>query len=127
MKTFASESLFWLHAPVVLVWVGLFFVAESVLSGKTVFHFWYVMAVFVSQVIWGIYMMRFRGRFGVGVCPLTTLTQKTRGFALHDPRNYDRTFIQEFCERFGIPMPGKALAGFLLGTVVLVSLQYIAL
>lgn len=124
LRFIASEVLFWLHPPFVLIWVGLFFVPQSFWSSKVAFHFWFIFVVFAFQLIWGLILLPIRKRLGVGVCPLTTLTQKTRGFPISDPQNHDHVFIIEFCQRFNIPLKLTFLTKILLFSVFLVSAQY---
>lgn len=124
MKIIFGEILFWLHLPIVLVWVGLFFFPQAWWEYKVFFHFWFVMIVFASQVLWGIAMMFIRKKFGMGVCPLTTLTQYVRGFPISDPRNYNHTFIIEFCERLHIRLRSFVLDALLILTLVAVTVQF---
>ena len=124
MRKVLGGILFWLHFPIVLIWVGLFFFPQAWWEHKVIFHFWFILTVFASQVLWGIAMMLIRERFGMGVCPLTTLTQYIRGFPISDPRNYNRTFIIEFCERFQIRLHHYVLNTLLITTLLAVSIQF---
>ncbi len=125
MRKILGEILFWLHLPVVLVWIGFFFFPQAWWGGKVSFHFWFIIIVFASQVLWGITMMPIRKRFGMGVCPLTTLTQYVRGFPISDLRNYNHTFIVEFCERLQIRLRSSLLNTLLVSTLVAVSVQFL--
>ena len=125
MRKNLGEVLFWLHLPVVLVWIGLFFFPQAWWEDKVSFHFWFIITVFASQVLWGIAMISVRKRFGAGVCLLTTLTQYVRGFSISDPRNYNHTFIIEFCERFRIRLHDSVLNTLLVSTLVAVGVQFL--
>lgn len=122
-----GEVIFWLHLPIVLLWLGLFFVPERLVPGKTVFHFWFIIGVFSAQVLWGLVMLSIRKRFGAGVCPLTTLNQWVRGFSITDERNYDHTFIQEFLERVHIRLAPLVTYSILFGTLALITIQYFSI
>jgi len=124
MRRILGEVLFWLHLPIVLIWLGLFFIPESLVPGKTVFHFWFILVVFASQVLWGLVMMPIRGRFGGGACPLTTLNQLVRGYAITDKRNYSHTFLEEFMARLHIKLSLQLMQLILFGSVGLIIIQY---
>lgn len=124
MRKILGEIIFWLHLPIVLIWLGLFLVPESLVPGKTVFHFWFIAFVFASQMLWGLVMMPIRGRFGAGVCALTTFTQWVRGYSLFDKRNYDHAFIQEFADRFHVHVSSRVIMSILFGSIIVISFQY---
>lgn len=119
-----GEILFWLHLPIVLLWLGLFFVPESIVPGKTVFHFWFIAIVFASQMLWGLALIPIRKRFGAGVCPLTTLTQWTRGYAITDKRNYDHTFLEELMRRWHLGISARIRQVILYSTLILIIIEY---
>lgn len=119
-----GEIIFWLHVPIVLFWLGLFLVPESLFPGSVTFHFWFIYVVFASQMLWGLAMMPIRGRFGVGVCPLTTLNQWVRGYPISDKRNYDHTFLEELFARWHLRISPTIRQVILYATLLLVIIQY---
>lgn len=124
LRTALGEILFWLHLPVVVMWVGLFFIPSSIWPGKITFHFWFIVCIFTSQLLWGLVLLPLRRRLGFGVCPLTTLTQYVRGYPVRDPRNYDHWFLDEMCERWNMRLPHRIIQTIFLGTITLICIQY---
>lgn len=124
IRFITGEILFWLHLPIVLIWLGLFFIPSSLWEGKVTFHFWFIVIVFLSQILWGIFLMPIRKRFGAGACALTSLTQWVRGYPLADKRNYDHTFLEEMTERFRMSIPLKVMQIILFASVGVIIIQY---
>ncbi len=124
IRFIAGEILFWLHLPIVLIWLGLFFIPSSSWPAKVTFHFWFIFVVFASQIWWGFFLMPIRKRFGAGVCPLTSLTQWVRGYPITDRRNYDHTFLEEITERLRITISLKTMQIILFGSVGVIIVQY---
>ncbi|HIH12942.1 TPA: DUF2784 family protein [Candidatus Woesearchaeota archaeon] len=116
-----SEIVFWIHLPIVLLWFGLFLVPASVWSGRIAFHFWFIVTILVLQFLWSVVVFR---RVDI-ICPLTTLLQYLRGYPQKDKRNYGHSFIAELLKRLHLKMSFKAVNLLLLGTLVLIIIEYV--
>ncbi len=122
-KSWLIDFLFIIHFPIVLVYFGLFFVPTAVWADRAIFHFWYFVLVMSIELIWGILIYPYTKRIDI-VCPLTTLMQYLRGFAVSDERNYDHSYISELFSRFGIKIAYKYVSYSLFLAGVLIAINY---
>ena len=119
-----GEILFWLHVPVIIVWFGLFFIPASIWPSKVVYHFWFIILAFASQLLWGLILYPIRKHLGWGVCFLTTLNQRVRGYPISDPHNHNHWFLEELSERLGYKFSQAVIQSALVGSTILVTIQY---
>ncbi len=118
-RKFITEFLFWMHAVIMAVLVLLFFIPQSLWSGKIFFHLCYISAVVASEIIMGLILSPVMGKFRI-VCPLTTVMQQMRGVSYKSPDNYNHSFVREFARRFNIKIP----YGFV-GALIFLSLAIV--
>jgi hypothetical protein len=119
-----AEGIFWLHAIIFVVWIGLFFVPVSFWPQRIHVHFWYVLIMVMSEIVMGLLLMKHMHKFRI-VCPLTALMQYIRGYSLTDPKNYDHSFVREFAERFHLSLPKGFVGGLIFTSLGLIILEYI--
>ena len=116
-----TEVVFWVHLPIVVLWFGLFLVPTSVWPGRITFHFWFIASLLVVQFLWSVAVYH---KLDI-VCPLTTLMQWLRGYPVYDTRNYGHSFIAELLERLDLKLSFQVVNIVLLGTLILVIIQYV--
>jgi hypothetical protein len=100
-KTFWSELSFWIHTPFFILFILPFFISSSLWSSREIFHFGYISFVISVNFFLGIFIYSKTGAFELA-CPLTSLTQKLRGYSFYDEKNYKHSFVGEIFERFRI-------------------------
>lgn len=123
VRLFAGEFLFFLHIPIFVLWVALFFVPQSVWTGRVAFHFYYIMSIIVAEIVCGLIYVPIVKSFDI-ICPLTLLVQVLRGFRYDDPSAYHVSFIVELFERFHIRIPKSIITILIAVTSLLVSAQF---
>lgn len=101
MRNFLANLVFFLHIPVVLFWWGLFLVPVQWWPNRIPFHFYLTLGIIFHQIVWGIMIMPWTGKFRM-VCILTTLMQVLRGKNIADPNNYSHSFLVEFFGKIGL-------------------------
>jgi hypothetical protein len=106
--TFGIKLLWILHLMIVVVLVLLFFVPKSLVPHINLIHLLYTLWVALSQIFWGIIMVRVTKRFSI-VCPLTTMMQYLRGYKPTDIRNYDHSFIVEVMEHYNVKLQHQTI------------------
>src|SRR3989344_9275728 len=106
MRDFFTTTIFWLHFFVVAFWIGLLFVPEFLLPGKTAFHFYFTVGLVGHQFLWGAMIMPWTKKYRM-VCILTTFMQMLRGADIADPKNYNHSFIQELFGKTGVTIPHR--------------------
>jgi hypothetical protein len=123
-KKILAEIIFWMHFVIFVVWFSLFFVPASIWPKRVVFHFWYIVIFFLSQLITGFLLMKRMHKFRI-VCPCTTLMQFIRGYKLGDPKNYDHSFVREFAARLRIKIPYGFIGFLIFVTLGIIIYQYV--
>lgn len=123
-RTFASELLFYLHAPIFIFWVVPFFIPISLWPNRVEVHFWYIIILTIVQYVTGIFYYKTIGRLQ-SICPVTIVMQRLRGYNWFDKETYTHSFVAELWGRwFGISS-SKGQVNFLQHiTFVVVLLQY---
>lgn len=125
MKTrlFLANLLFWLHAAIVFVWLGLFLVPTSVWHDRITYHFYLNVAIIGHQFIWGAMIMPWTKKYRM-VCILTTPMQFLRGQKISDPKNYDHSFFKELAGKNGIHIPHRTSTLITFSAFILSLIQY---
>ncbi len=121
---FASEFLFWLHLPIIIIWFGLFLISKTIWPERIIFHFWYIMIIMIIQLVWG-FILYPKIKKITFICPLTTWSQYLRGYSIKDRQNYAHSFIKELLEKLNIKISFKLINILLVITFVMVAIQYI--
>ena len=121
VKSILAESLFALHAVIVLFFFIPFFIPTSAWPGRIDVHFAYLSGLLVLNYLWGlIWTIRYRDRLYT-VCPLTTLMQCLRGYGMWDARNFRYWFSEELLERLHLAGANRHGVTVMLRLPVLVS------
>ncbi|OGZ18717.1 MAG: hypothetical protein A2175_00310 [Candidatus Nealsonbacteria bacterium RBG_13_42_11] len=124
MRNILAKIIFLVHVAIVLTWWGLFFFPLSRWPEKIIFHFYLTMIIVTHQIIWGLLITPWMGKFRI-VCILTTLTQLLRGQSLADDKNYDHSFTREILGKVGIKgLPHRFSAMMAFVILIIVSIQY---
>ena len=124
MKKTLGDIVFWFHIVFVLFWYALFFVPVNVWPDKILFHFYLTLGVVIHQIVWGLIIMPWTGRYRM-VCMLTTIAQLLRGEDIANPNNYDHSSTREFLAKFGITkVPHRISTIIAFIVLILVSIQY---
>lgn len=123
LKTIIGETAFWIHVPILIGIYGLFLVPTSLWLNKITFHFWYLVIIFLIQIIWGTFMFQYTKKIDI-VCPLTTLTQYFRGHKISSKKNYNHSFTAEFFKRFKINLSYQLVNITILLALIFVSIQF---
>ena len=122
-KEWLISSVYWIHLPFILIWIGLFFVPSSIWSHKVTFHFWYVISLTAIQFLWSLCIFHYTKQIGI-ICPLTGLMQYLRGYPFSSPKNYLHTYISEVSNKLKIKINDKAVNILSLVTLGIITLQY---
>lgn len=122
--SFASEFLFWLHLPIIIIWFGLFLIPKTIWPERIIFHFWYILIIMIIQLVWG-FILYPKIKKITFICPLTTWSQYLRGYSIKDKRNYNHSFVRELLEKLNIKVSFKLINILLVITFVMVAIQYI--
>ena len=122
-KEWLISTIYWIHLPFVLIWIGLFFVPSSAWGYKISFHFWYAISLTVIQFLWGLCIFSYTKKIGI-ICPLTSLMQYLRGYTLNSPKNYSHTYVAEVSNRLSVKINDKAVNILTLVTLGVIILQY---
>jgi len=123
-KEWLINIIYWIHLPLVLIWLGLFFVPSSVWHYKIRFHFWYAVSLTVIQFLWGMCIFPFTKKIGI-ICPLTSLIQYLRGYPFHSPKNYSHTYVAEVSNRLRIRINDKSVNILTLVTLGIIIFQFV--
>ncbi len=122
LRRLLAEIAYWLHAVIMVVWFGLFFIPRSVWSGVIAFHFWYILIMVLSELAWGVAIIPVIHRYRP-TCLLTSFMQWLRGIPLRDPRNHDHSFVREFVQRTGISIPNGVVAFLIYLSLAIAAVQ----
>ena len=118
-------NLLWvLHLIIIIIWFGLFVIPLSVWPQRIAFHFWYMVILFASQVLWGAIIYPQTKHYNL-ICPITTPMQSLRGYRIKDKRNYDHSYIAEFLKKFKIKVSFNTVNYILWITFFIVLAQYL--
>lgn len=118
-----GEIIYYVHLPVFVLWVVLFFIPVSWWPGRVWFHFWFLIITVAVEVVSGLAYIPVSGRFDL-ICPLTLLMQILRGYGFNDVQTYKHSFITEFSERLWFRLSKKTVTILIILSIVLVSCQF---
>ena len=124
MNKLLEFTTYWVHIFFILSVILIFFIPLSVWPDKLAFHFWYMLRIIGSEVLWGLVMFPKTKKFNL-ICPLTTIMQHARGFPLDNARNYKHSFIAELLESAGMKVSFGAVSLFLLVLLGIITLRYV--
>jgi len=120
-----SEIIFWTHLPILIAWIGLFFVPLSIFPQRVEYHLYYYLIVYIIQFITGIF---YYSTFGglISLCPLTLIMQRIRGVPWKDPKNYEHSFTAEAWSRIlGVKNKSRKSVSMIQNiTLFLILVQY---
>ena len=119
-----TETLFWTHLVIFIVWFALFFIPTSIWTERVVFHFWLIVLSVFSQLVMGLILIQYMHKYRI-VCPLTSAMQILRGYKLNDPRNYNHSFVRELAARLKIHIPYGMVGFFIFLSLGVIIYQYI--
>ena len=122
-KKILTNIIFWLHFPIVIIYFGLFFIPKSLWKDNITFHFWYVMIIFLIQIIWGTVIYPKTKKIEI-ICPLTTLMQRLRGYEIENERNYNHSFTSELLEKLKIKLKYNIVSVIIMFSILIVVIQY---
>jgi len=123
MRDFFTTTIFWLHFFVVAFWIGLLFVPEFLLPGKTAFHFYFTVGLVGHQFLWGAAIYPWTKKYRM-VCILTTFMQLLRGHPLSTVDNYGHSWTKEFIKRLGWGIPERGATVLTLAIFVISTFQF---
>lgn len=118
-----GELLFYIHLPIFLLWVVLFFIPVGWWPQRVAFHFYFVIAMVLFQIAGGILWQPVAHKFDLR-CPLTIIMQRVRGYSMREPAAYDHSFIVEFFERVHIAPKKNTITFLIIFSIILIVCQY---
>jgi len=89
----------------ILFGVVPFFIPLEILPTRPLWHFLFLLFVSVIGMILAIVYRKIYNVKRVHICFLNLITQRVRGYAWDDPRNYTYSHLKEIFQRFKINLP----------------------
>lgn len=122
-----NKIIFHLHLILVVLPLILFLVPLSWWSGRAAFQFWYMVAIFSIELLWGLLLYPKIKKLSL-ICPLTSVMQYNKGYFLEDVRNHGHSFIGELLEKLGIQQVSfKRVNLLMLFLAIILIFQYAVL
>jgi hypothetical protein len=123
MKKITAEFISYSHWVIVILALGLFFIPESSLPGKTAFHFYYLWGIFAVQIISGAIMYpKFRKFYFI--CPISPAESMLRGS--YDEKKIGDSFTGEIVKKY-LKLPPIYATYIMAIAHIIVTIQFLFL